>query len=49
MLVALGREMTSLYVMTHVPNMEKLVMLPDTSACEMTQLYVMTHVPTLVR
>ena len=38
--------MTQLYVMTYLPNLERLMMLPDT-ACEMQPLYVMEYVPSL--
>ena len=37
--------MTPLYVMTYLPNLERLMMLPDISACEEQPLYVMEYVP----
>jgi len=39
--------MTPLYVMTYLPNLERLMMLPDISACEEQPLYVMEYVPSL--
>jgi hypothetical protein len=39
--------MIPLYVMTYLPNLERLMMLPDTSACEEQPFYVMEYVPSL--
>ena len=43
-----GLHMTPLYVMTYLPNLERLMMLPDT-VCEEQPLYVVEYVPNLER